>query len=281
MENFKNFLRHTLIPLGFAAVFLLSTAGKCKNNDTPPLPSFQSVYTQTQDISISSVSLMYDVTYFMNDCLNRTGSFPMNTMSQLMNSHNVNCFAPGTLTFSNLLSGFYQGISYPYVQFVFTDPECSGSWTNGYTFDDGYLCLQNTIKYAPKLKTTTFMSFNAQTVTTTDGVSIKWQTVLNPIISGSSATVDVYDFGYTDYPLFGYVASRPVGDEVAIRVKDHRATIVENTVPSGFPKGNFKARPVQRQALFSDVLMQDVCMGGQVSSDYKWSAPQIVELVKQ
>lgn len=227
------------------------------------------------------MQLGYDLTPFLNSCIG--GPFPTSTVAQLQNSHNINPFLPGHLTFSTLLSGFYYGFELPIVRFIFRDPDCSDGAEYSYNYDDGYLCQQNKIKDAPRImKSACWVDFFAKTVTTTDEVCFKWYASL-PLIFGPTGTADAMDVvSYADlyYPI-GFVSSgtKSEDNEVAVRVEDGHTFLVDNTVTRVIHKGEYGLKRVSREVFYSDVLKQNVCVGGKVKPNYKWAAPEIVELI--
>ena len=167
--------------------------------------------------------------------------------------------------------------------FVFRDPDCSDGAEYVYMYDDGYLCLQNKIKDAPKItKPACWAEFFAKTITTTDEVCFKWYAAI-PLVLGSSGAVDVMDVvSYADlyYPVgFASSGTKSIDNEVAVHIEDGRAVLVDNTVTRVIQKGEYGVKHVSRDVFFSDVLEQDVCTGGEVKSDYKWAAPEVVELI--
>lgn len=287
MEKLIVFLWRSCAPLVGVAVFLLLTAFECStetgNADTRP--TFLSTYTEAQDISIGTVQLGYDLSSFVRFCMDQYKRIPEATISQLSSSHNIDPWAPGSLTLSNLLVGPYFSDTPPEVRFVFSDPYCQGELPYIYNTDDGYLCFQNKIRNAPKLRATTMVDFFAHTIKTVDEVSIKWRANLYPILSSGTASMDISVYGNVDFPSFGFLASstKSENNEVAVRVYGKFAEVVENTFnPNRFQKKNsYSMRPVARQIVFSDVLGQDVCAGGRAKTNYKWMQPEIVELINK
>ena len=294
MENILTFMRHTCIPLSVATVFLLSAVRNCpKTDNTEPTPgpqpkTFLEAYSgKAQDISLGTVRLSYDLTPLAYTCIQGGGQFPASSAAQMQRSHNILYLVAGDLSFSDLLNPYnVSGIEGPRAEFRFFDPDCSGS--GDYYFDpynSWELIYQNKIPNAPKItKPTCWADFFAKTVTTTDELCIKWFCTIPLVLgaSGSVSSMDVISFGQVEYP-FGFTATKTKADEgeVAIRIRDGHSFLVENTITGNLQIGKYTTKAVKRRVVFSDVLSQSVCVGGQVSSSHKWLSPEIVSLVKK
>ncbi len=219
----------------------------------------------------------------MQWCTAWGNDIPWDTVLQLQYAHNIFTGGQGSINFSDLFSSPFWGMWPPYAQFVFRDPDCQGYMPFVYNYLDVGLVYENKIKDGPKItKPSCWIEFAASTITTTDGVSIKWNQTLFPTVAPEGAvSVDVWAFGLTD--SYGFFASRTKSEdnEIAVRKIGNKVVPVENTLEKGVSIGKYSLKASKRDVPFSDILARGVCMGGQVRKNYRWFPPEIVELVKK
>ncbi len=238
-----------------------------------------SVYTEKQNITLERVSLGYDLSAFSMYCRTQGNLHGYAALNQLSGFHGMD--GRGFVDFSALFGQFNSASANgPGALFVFCEPTCKGEIVLVYDKFDSDLCLNNTLKNVPVITKPYVLDFSAHTMTTAEGVSVKW--IKHYSLPPNCFLSELVETGELDYPD-GFFASTTKSEEgeVAVRVIDGHYSIVENTLSGAFLPGTYGFRSVTRTPLHSDIFDQGVCFGGQVNPNYRWAAPEIVKLIKK
>lgn len=270
----SSFIRCILTPLVSTSLIIFLTAGSCDSTDNRP--SIQTTFTQKWDIPLDPVFLRYDLNKFVNDCQRYGNTYPAADIQDLSTYSNL-CVASSWLTFFSLFSNSdnYPGVG-PEVKFIFTQPDCSGSFTLSYNKFDADLCERNIIKNAPKINKPHTVDFSAHTIKSRqNNIFVKWHKEF--LMTGQGSYLVIDQSGTVDYPSYMFTSSTKSGKEVAIRYnKDCSYEIVQNTVCCNIEEKEYNA--VIKEEAISPVMEKDVIYCGEVKKSLKWNTPIIAEL---
>lgn len=245
---------------------LLSVSLCQQGTDNRPILS--DTFKETWDLEFNRVSLSYDYS-----------SLPVPQYSEDINQLSSNHFMSnptGAIEFFHLLSGFSQdlGTKGPEAKFIFYSPNYRGEIEKSYHTQDDYLCSHNIIHNAPYINTKHYIEFSARTMSTRNGVQLKWNKVIE--LNGYGVPSIVVEQGSLDYPTKSLVAYTTTGDLIAVRlVRDYDGIysyeVVGNTGPD-VPPGDYEVEdPVQVGT--PENLDGSVCVGGDVDPNLGWDAP--------
>ena len=269
-------LKQACFVFGVSAIFIFSTAGSC-GSSPDNRPHIKDVFPEKMDIQLDPVFLRYDMSTFINNCLSYGNTYPASDLQELYDYNNV-ISASSWLNFNSLFNkadafaGPGAGAS-----FKFTQPDCREDITVSFNKYDDKLCTQNIISNAPKIDKTHLVEFSAHTITTTsNSIYIKWS--MKYTATGYGTYMKIDKKGTVEYPNYLFASRTKGGNQIAVRKIDDRLVPIENTVSTELAPGSYRSKLVEERPVISDVLEQEVCIGGRVRTECKWDAPKIVEL---
>lgn len=251
---------------------LLSVSLCQQGTDNRPILS--DTFKETWDLEFVQVSLSYNYSKLKNPNPTDYWDYSRDIL-ELQNNHSM--FNPtGTIDFFHLLSSFSQdlGTKGPEAKFIFYSPNYRGEIEKSYHTQDDYLCSHNIIHNAPYINTKHYIEFSARTMSTRNGVQLKWNKVIE--LNGYGVPSIVVEQGSLDYPTKSLVAYTTTGDLIAVRlVRDYDGIysyeVVGNTGPD-VPPGDYEVEnPVQVGT--PENLDGSVCVGGDVNPNLGWDAP--------
>lgn len=280
----RSHLKSVAFSFFMATIFLLSTAGSCDNSNTDNRPTLKEKYPETWDISFDQEYLKYDFSAFVKKCHNlnlipyAVAADMVNYQGLILNESSSNIPSTTFLMLLNDSACNYPGTK-PEVKFRFSEGGCRDAITKTYNKFDEDLCVNHTIKDAPKITKSHYVEFSAQTIKTTNSdICIKWEQVFTPNGQGAYMKIDKKgDLSYASGLFVGTTKASGLAVRKVVTLKSESYEILSNTIPEGLEPGLYTAKIVG-SSQFLGVMDKKVYVSGVLDENLVWDSPMVAEL---
>lgn len=271
----KNILKKLSIPVLVTSLLLFTSASSCDQDD--PRPSIHSAFPEKWDIPLEQVRLKYDTESFINRVPNSANVIL--DIYELMAYHNIFISSNDWLDFYDILanSNDSTSINKPSVKFSFYTTAHRDDFKLFFDTFDEDLCYHNIIRNAPRINIPHVVDFSASTIKTSyNCIRIKWEKQYT--ITGQGPYMTIEEDGTIEAPMIFYNTGTKGGNQLAVRIRQKKMYLIDNTIPPDLPPGEYAPEIVDGDPIISDLFDQDININGSSNNNATWDAPIIVEL---